>query len=67
MNTLLTVARKSRAHLVSITAILDLAMGNVKIKFLAPPTSGARATQICVTCLSQLKGPPQGRTETSRL
>jgi hypothetical protein len=52
---------------VSITAILDLAMLNVKIKFLAPPTPGVRANQTCVTCLSQLKGPPRGRTETSKV
>jgi hypothetical protein len=40
--------------LVSITAMI-----NVKIKFHAPPTPGARAIQIYATCLSQLKGPPQ--------
>ncbi|KAN0131270.1 hypothetical protein V8E53_010974 [Lactarius tabidus] len=46
------LARKSRAHHVSITAIPDLAMVNVKLKFLAPPISkdrrgGARRRQGC--------------------
>lgn len=42
MKIVLIVARKGRVHLVSAAAVLDSAIINLKIKFLA---------QICVTCL----------------
>ncbi len=56
LETLLSVA----THIVPIAAVLDPAIVNIEIEFLAPPIPRASATQIFETCLAQLEEPPRG-------
>ncbi len=50
-------------HIVPIAAVLDPAIANMEIEFLAPPMPRASATQIFETCLAQLEEPPRGRPD----